>query len=86
MNEEIVVAIKHRDQVKEAVLHLDDNGERGKREVFWLRSTNHNQSSRTLHNGAQSAVATTLERKRLEREVELLAERRDGWPTSHGRG
>jgi transcriptional regulator with PAS, ATPase and Fis domain len=73
MNEEIVVAIKHRDQVKEAMLHLDDNGERGKREVFLLRSTNHNRSSRILDNGAQSAVATTLERKRLEREVELLA-------------
>jgi transcriptional regulator with PAS, ATPase and Fis domain len=78
MNEEIVVAIKHRDQVKEAMLHLDDNAERGKREVFLVRSTNHNQSSRILDNGAQSAVATTLERKRLEREVELLAEEEMG--------
>ena len=78
MNEEIVVAIKHRDQVKEASLHLDDNGERGNREVFLVRSTNHDRSSRILDNGAQSAVATTLERKRLEREVELLAEEEMG--------
>ena len=48
MNEEIVVAIKHRDQVKEGLPHLDNIGERGKREVFLVRSSTHNRSSLDL--------------------------------------
>jgi transcriptional regulator with PAS, ATPase and Fis domain len=74
MNEEIVVAIKHRDQVEEAMPPPDDTAERGKREVFLVRSNDHNRASRIVDGGAQRAMATVLERKRLERECELLAE------------
>jgi transcriptional regulator with PAS, ATPase and Fis domain len=73
MKEEVVVAIKHRDQIKEGLPYLDSIGRRGMREVVLARSSTHNSPS-LIDDGANGAVVKVLDRKRLDRKFDLLAE------------
>jgi transcriptional regulator with PAS, ATPase and Fis domain len=73
MKKEIVVAIKHRDQIKEGLPYLDNIARRGMREVILARSSTNNSPS-LVDDTANGTVVKVLERKRLEREFELLAE------------
>jgi Nif-specific regulatory protein len=73
MKEEVVVAIKHRDQIKEGLPYLDNIARRGMREVILARSSTHSSPS-LVDDGANGTVVKILERKRLAREFELLVE------------
>jgi transcriptional regulator with PAS, ATPase and Fis domain len=73
MKEEVVVAIKHRDQIKEGLPYLENIARRGMREVILARSSTHSSPS-LVDDGANGTVVKGLERKRLAREFELLVE------------
>ncbi|HSF59007.1 MAG TPA: sigma-54 factor interaction domain-containing protein, partial [Candidatus Binatia bacterium] len=73
MKEEVVVAIKHRDQIKEGLPYLDAIARGRMREVILARSCTDNSPS-LVEDGANSTVVKVLERKRLERKFNLLAE------------
>jgi transcriptional regulator with PAS, ATPase and Fis domain len=77
MNDEIVVAVKHREQTKEVMPRLEETIRGGKREVFFVHSNLHNSASAVVGDGANGAAAKVVERQWLDDQFEASAERVD---------
>jgi transcriptional regulator with PAS, ATPase and Fis domain len=77
MNDEIVVAVKHREQTKEVMPRLEETVPGGKREVFFVHSNLHNSASAVVGDGANGAAAKVVERQWLDDQFEASAERVD---------
>jgi transcriptional regulator with PAS, ATPase and Fis domain len=77
MNDEIVVAVKHREQTKEVMPRLEETVPGGKREVFFVHSNLHNSASAVVGDGANGAAAKVVERQWLDDQFEAFAERVD---------
>jgi transcriptional regulator with PAS, ATPase and Fis domain len=77
MNDEIVVAVKHREQTKEVMPRLEETVPGGKREVFFVHSNLHNSASAVVGDGANGAAAKVVERQWLDDQFEAFTERVD---------
>jgi two-component system, NtrC family, response regulator AtoC len=77
MNDEIILAAKHRDPTREVMPALEKSALRGKRKVFFLHSNLHDSASPVVDEGANGAVAKVIERQWLDGQCEAFAERVD---------